>query len=107
MLVVMLFVGCLVALAAAVNLGEFVDAAAVVWAAAAVSADVFALVAAVAVALIALVLTSQACAAVTACLFADPGSAVELVHVAEKISAGSAAVNAVNAAAVQVLVVLV
>ena len=69
MLAVVLFVG-------AVNLRQFVDdAAAVVWAAA-VSADVFVLVAAVAVAL---------AAAVTPCLVMDPGpgSVVELVRVAE------------------------
>ena len=74
MLVVVLFVGCLVACAAAVNLGQF-DAA--------VLAVVFVLVAAVALA--AAVLTSRACAAVTACLVVDPGpgSAVELVHVTE------------------------
>ena len=87
MLAVVLFVGCLVAWAAAVNFGQFVDeAAAVVWTtAAAASADVFVLAAADAVALTAVVLTSRACGAVTACLAVDPGprSAVALVHVAE------------------------
>ena len=44
----MIFVGCVVAWAAAVNFGQFVgNAAAVVWAAAAVSAEVFVLAAAV------------------------------------------------------------
>ena len=85
MLVVVLFVGCLVACAAALNLGQFVDdAAAVVWAAAAVVlAGVVGLIAAVALA--AAVLTSRACAAVNASLVVDPGpgSAVVLVHVAE------------------------
>ena len=79
-------VGCLVACAAALNLGQFVDAAAaaVVWAAAVVvSADVFVLVAAVAVALDAAVPTSRSCA-VTSCLVVVPGprSAAALVHVA-------------------------
>ena len=76
MLAVVLFVGCLVAYAGAVNLLQFVDNDAAV---------VFVLVAAVAVALAAVVLTSRACAAVSACLFVDPGpgSAVALVHVAE------------------------
>ena len=83
---VVLFFCSLVVCAAAVQLGKFVDdAAAVVWAAAvAVSADVFVLVVPVLVALAAVVLTSWACAAVTACLVVDPGpgSAVALVHVA-------------------------
>ena len=69
MLTVVLFVGCLVAWAAAANFGQFIEKA--VWAA--VSADVFVLAAADAVALAAAVLTSWACGAVTACLPVDPG----------------------------------
>ena len=85
MFAVVMFVGYVVVGAAAMNLGQFVDDAADVLWAAAVSADVFALIAAVAVALAAAVLTSRACVAVTACLIVDPGpgSAVALVHVAD------------------------
>ena len=75
----MLFVGYLVACAAALNLRQFVDdaVAAVVWAAVAV-------VWAAAVQLAAAVLTWWPCAAVTACLGVDPGPgfAVALRHVA-------------------------
>ena len=81
------FVGCLVACAAALNLGQFVDDA-VVWAGAAAWAAVAVVWAAVvwaaAVELAAVVLTWRACAAVTACLGVDPGpgSADVPVHVA-------------------------
>ena len=71
-----MFVGCLVASATVVTLEHILDdeAAAFVWAAAAVLADVIILVAAVAWAV-----------AVTVCLVVEPGpgSAVVLVHVAE------------------------
>ena len=102
-----MFVGCVVISAVAVKFRQFVDApAAIVWAAA-VSADVFVLAAAVPVVLAAVtvwnailadvvespaaaasaavVLTSLACGGVTACFAVEPvrGSAVELVHVAE------------------------
>ena len=106
MLAVVLFVGCLAVCAAALNLGQFVDdavvvlwvaaAVAVVWAAAVAvlwAAAVFAVVLAAAV--VAVVWAAAAvdgvwpaaaveCAAVTACLGADPGpgSAVAQVHVA-------------------------
>ena len=109
-LAAVMFVGCVVEWAAAVNFGEFVDdAAAVVWAAgAAVSADVFVLAAAVAAVVLAAVtvwnavladvvvlaaaaasaavaLTSLACGALAASFAVDHGhgSAVELVHVPE------------------------
>ena len=110
MLAVVLFVGCLVACAAALNLGQFVDDAATVACAAAV-AVVWAPVDGVwaAAELAAAMLTWLACAAVTACIVVDPGpgSADVPVHVAVKMSVGSAGVNVVNAAAVDVLVVLV
>ena len=72
--------------------GQFVDETAAVWAAAAVSADLFVLAAADTIALAAVVLTSRACGAVNACLAVDPGpgSAVALVHVAEYMSVESA-----------------
>ena len=111
-----MFVGCVVVWAAALEFGQFVDAAgAVVWAAAAVLANVFVLAAvtvwndiladvvespATAAASAAAVLTSLAYGAVTACFAMEPvcGSAVELVHV----SVESAAMNVVNAAAEEV-----
>ena len=81
MLAVVLFVGCLVACAAALNLGQFVDdavavvwaAVAIVWAAAAVD-GVWPAAAAAAAAI--------ECVAVTACLGVDscPGFAVAQVH---------------------------
>ena len=81
MLAVVLFVGCLVACAAALNLGQFVDdAVAVVWAAVAIvwaAAAVDGVWPAAAAAVI-------ECVAVTACLGVDscPGFAVAQVHVA-------------------------
>ena len=71
MLAVVLFVGCLVACAAALNLGQFVDdVVAVVWAATAIDGVWPA--------------AAVECAVVTACLGVDPGpgSAVAWVLVA-------------------------
>ena len=80
MLAVVLFVGCLVACAAALNLGQFVDdAVAVVWAAATV-----AVVWAAAVVAVVWAAAAIECAAVTVSLGVDPGpgSSVAQVHVA-------------------------
>ena len=63
----MMFVDCVVVWAAAVNFGQFVDAAAaVVWSAAAVSADVFVLAVA-AVVLAAVIVWDAVLAAVVEC----------------------------------------
>ena len=103
-LATVMFLRCVVVWAAAVNFGQFVDDdAAVVWAAAAVSADTFVLVIAAVIlaavtvwnavlanvvelpvlALAAVGLTSLACGSVAASFAVQPayGSAVELVHV--------------------------
>ena len=80
MLAVVLFVGCLLASAAALNLGQFVDdAVAVVWAAA-----VVVVWAAAAVDGVWPAAAAVECAAVTASLGVDPGpgSAVAQMHVA-------------------------